>query len=195
MWMAAGGVLLALLAAGIGLPVPEDLTLLTAGYLVWAGEAPIALMWAACFIGIVVGDSCLYWIGRKLGPRITQHKYLSHHLTPARMARVERFFLRRGPWAILLARFAAAARGAFYMTAGTMKLPYRKFVLFDAIAAILSVSFWTGMGWRFGAHIDKVRHYVKRVEHVAIIVVLAVLVAWIGGRFLRRWIEGPPEPA
>src|SRR4051812_35626573 len=107
MWMAAGGVLLALLAAGVGIPLPEDLTLLGAGYLAWSGDAPLGLMWGVSLLGIIAGDSSLYWIGRKLGPRITRHKWISHRLTPARRARVEGFFQRHGAKAILLARWAA----------------------------------------------------------------------------------------
>src|SRR5258706_3258507 len=127
MWMAAGGVLLALLAAGVGIPIPEDLTLLGAGYLAWRGDAPPWLMWLTAFTGIVVGDSSLYWIGRKLGPRISRHKWLSHRLTPARRQRLEGFFERHGAKAILLARLASVARSAFFLTAASMRLRYRRF--------------------------------------------------------------------
>ena len=195
MWTAAGGVLLALLVAGVGIPLPEDLTLLGAGYLVWRGDAPFVLMWAVGMAGILAGDTSIYWFGRKLGPRLTRHRWLSHRLTPARLERLERFFLKHGTKAVFLARFAAGARGAFYMTAGVMRLPFLRFILFDALAAALSVSFWVGLGWRFGDRIDSVRHVVKRVEHVALAAVLAVIAAWLLARLLRRWIEGPPEPA
>jgi membrane protein DedA with SNARE-associated domain len=195
MWMAAGGVLLALLAAGVGIPLPEDLTLLGAGYLVWRGEAPFALMWGVGMLGILAGDTCIYWIGRKLGPRLTRHKWLSHRLTPARLQRVEDFFTRHGAKSIFLARWAAGARGAFYMTAGVMRLPFSRFLLFDFMAACLSVSFWVLLGFRFGDRIDSVRHLVKNVEHVALAAIATVLVAWLLARLLRRFIEGPPEPA
>ena len=193
--MAAGGVLLALLIAGFGVPLPEDLTLLGAGYLAWRGQAPLWLMWIVGFIGIVVGDSSLYWIGHHLGPRITRHRWLSHHLTPARLARVERFFAKHGSKAILLARMAAGARGAFYLTAGTMGVRYRRFLLFDALAACISVSLWVFLGFHFGNHIDGVRQVVKRIEHYLVLGGLALIVAWALARLLRRWIEGPPEPA
>jgi membrane protein DedA with SNARE-associated domain len=194
MFMVAGGVLLALLAAGVGIPIPEDLTLLGAGYFAWRGDAPLWLMLVTCFVGIVIGDSCLYWIGRKLGPRLTRHRWLSHRLTPARQERLRGFFVRRGAGAILLARFAAAARGALYLTAGSMGLRYRRFLVFDALAACLSVSLWVLIGWRFGAHIDGVRHLVKRVEHILLIVIVAVLLTWGIAVLVRRFIEGPPEP-
>jgi membrane protein DedA with SNARE-associated domain len=194
MWMAAGGVLLALLAAGVGIPIPEDLTLLGAGYLAWRGDAPLWLMWLTGFAGIVAGDSSLYWIGRKLGPRISRHRWLSHRLTPARRQRIEAFLARHGSKSVLLARFAAGARGAFYLTAGSMGMRYRRFLVFDALAALMSATLWGGLGWRFGNHIDYLRHTVKRVEHWAAAAALAIVVVWIVTRLVRRWIEGPPEP-
>jgi membrane protein DedA with SNARE-associated domain len=195
MWMAAGGVLVALLAAGVGIPVPEDLTLLGAGYLAWQGTAPGWLMWLVSFAGIVIGDSSLYWIGRKLGPRISRHRWLSHRLTPARRLRLEGFFQRHGSKAVFLARWASGARGAFYLTAGNMGLRYRRFVFFDALAALISATFWVGIGWRFGDRIDRVRHIVTRVEHVAVAAVAAVVVVWLVSKLVRRWVAGPPEPA
>jgi membrane protein DedA with SNARE-associated domain len=195
MLMAAGSVLLALLIAGVGVPLPEDLTLLGAGYLAWRGDAPLALMWTVGLFGIVAGDSMLYWIGRKLGPRLSRHKWLSHHLTPARLERVSRFFQRHGAKAVFLARWAAGARGAFYLTAGTMKLGYRRFLAFDLLAASLSATLWVLLGWRFGGHIDKLRHVVKRVEHWIFLAALLVGLGWLLSRLVRRWIQGPPEPA
>ena len=193
MWTAAGGVLLALLAAGVGVPLPEDLTLLGAGYLVWRGDGSFWLMWAVGMIGILAGDTTIYWVGRKLGPRLTRHKWLSHRLTPARLARMEGFFARHGAKSIFVARFAAGARGAFYMTAGIMKMRFARFLFFDALAACLSVSFWVGLGWRFGDRIDSVRHVIKDVEHVALAAVAVIAAAWLTARLFRRWVEGPPD--
>jgi membrane protein DedA with SNARE-associated domain len=146
-------------------------------------------------IGILAGDSCIYWVGRKLGPRLTRHRWLSHRLTPARLARLENFFTKHGAKSIFLARWAAGARGAFYMTAGVMRVPYPRFLVFDVLAASLSVSFWVFIGYHFGDRIDSVRHVVKNVEHVAAAAIAAVIVAWLIARLLRRFIEGPPEPS
>src|SRR5262249_44028484 len=122
------GVLLALLAAGVGIPIPEDVTLLTAGYLVWRGDVPLAAAWLVGLVGIVIGDSCLYWLGRTLGPGLTRHRLLAHRLTPARLERLQRFVARKGARAILVARLAAGFRGAFFLTAGVARMSYPRFV-------------------------------------------------------------------
>jgi membrane protein DedA with SNARE-associated domain len=191
--IAAGSILVALVAAGCGIPLPEDLTLLTAGYLAWHGQAPLPLLYAVGWIGIIIGDSIMYTIGRRLGPRIFRHPRL--HLTPARRARVERFFARHGAKSVLFARALAGARAAFYLVAGAMRMPYARFLFFDAIGAAISAGVWITVGYHFGAHIDSVRHAVHRVEHVVALVVVAIGLGWLVTRWLRRRATGPEQAA
>jgi membrane protein DedA with SNARE-associated domain len=188
------GVLGALLAAGVGIPIPEDLTLLGAGYLAWRGDVPLWAAWLVGLVGITVGDSTLYWIGRTLGPSITRRRFISHHLTPARLARLEELLDRHGSRTILLARLAAGFRGAFFLTAGVARMPYSRFLLFDLIAAWVSTTVWVLIGRRFGGHIDRVRQVVHRVEHVALLVVAAIALGWLLARWLRRRIVGVADP-
>lgn len=188
-------VVVALLAAGLGVPIPEDLSLLTAGYLAWKGDEQLVVLIPLCLLAIVAGDCTLYALGRKLGPRITQHRFLRHRLTPARLLKVEGYFLRHGAKTILVSRFAAGARAFFYITAGAMKMSFARFVLFDAIGAGASVTAWILIGRRFGAQIDRVRAVVHQVEHLALLVLAAALAAWLVTRFLRRRIAGPPTEA
>jgi membrane protein DedA with SNARE-associated domain len=185
------GVIAALLLAGIGVPIPEDLSLLTAGYLVWSGQATLAWVIPSCLVAIVAGDSVLFWLGWHFGEKITQHKYLRHRLTPARLERIENYFHRHGSKTIVVGRFAAGARALFFVAAGVMKMSYWRFLLYDGLAASVTGTAWILVGWRFGAQIDWVRHFVHRVEHIILIVAGASLVGWLVARQLRRRIAGP----
>ena len=185
-------VVAALLAAGLGLPLPEDISLLTAGYLVWRGDESLWVTIPACLLSIIVGDSILFWLGWHFGERITQHRFLRRRLTARRLERVEHHFERHGNKTILAARFAAGARALFFLTAGAMKMSYWRFLLLDGSAALVSGTAWILLGWHFGARIDWLRHTVKRVEHVVALVLLAAVAAWLISRFLRRRLAGPP---
>jgi membrane protein DedA with SNARE-associated domain len=189
------GVLAALLLGGLGFPIPEDLALLGAGYLVWHGDAPLVVVAPLAFLGIIAGDFSLYWIGRAFGVRITQHRFLSHALTPPRLARVRGYFDRHGAKTLLVARLAAGARSFFFLTAGAMRMPFGRFALFDMIGAAAAATIWIYVGWRFGANIHRVRAVIHRVEHIAALVLLAVIAAWIVSALLRRRLTGPVAPA
>src|SRR5688572_4302306 len=85
-----------LLGSGVGLPVSEDLVLLTAGLVTKEGGANLYLMMAVAWVGVVCADSLLYRLGRVLGPRAVESKRLKKVLTPSRVAWVQGHFDRYG---------------------------------------------------------------------------------------------------
>jgi membrane protein DedA with SNARE-associated domain len=188
------GVLLALLLGGLGFPIPEDLALLGAGYLVWHGDTTLAWAIPVCLFGIIAGDVMLYWIGRAFGERITQHRFISHALTPARLERVRGYFHRHGEKTLLVARLVAGARAFFFLAAGTMRMSFARFLLFDVLGACVAVAVWISVGYFFGAHIHHVRSVITRVEHWILIALVVVAAAWVFHRLSRRKVSGPPEP-
>jgi membrane protein DedA with SNARE-associated domain len=185
-------VIAALLIAGLGVPIPEDLSLITGGYLAWHGDERLWLVILSCFVAIVAGDSALWLLGRRFGPSITQHKHLRHRLTPARLERVEGYFRRHGAKTIVVARFLAGARALFFLGAGAMRVPYWRFLLFDGFAAAISGTVWILVGKRFGSNIDGLRHVMHRIEHWIALVAILSVAAWIITKLLRRRVAGPP---
>lgn len=186
------GVLVALLVAGLGVPLPEDVSLVSGGYLVYLGHEPLWVVLIGCFVALVAGDSALYALGRRFGPSITTHKLLRHRLTPARLERVERHFGKHGAKTVFLGRFVVGARALFFLTAGAMRMSYWKFIFWDGIGCVLSTTGWVLVGYFGGAQIDRVRGMVKSAEHIGLIVIALVLVTWLATRLLRRRVAGPP---
>jgi membrane protein DedA with SNARE-associated domain len=184
----------ALLGAGVGLPFPEDLTLLGAGYLIWRGLVSATVMVPVALGAVLAGDSLLFAAGRRIGGSLTRSRWLQRHLHPERMARVERFFARHGAKSVLLARFIPGARAAFYFTAGAMRLPYRRFLLFDVIGASLSVPFWITLGYLFGGDIHRLQRLIHRAEHWVLLALAVVALAWfVQWKVRRRMAAATPE--
>ncbi|MBI3541846.1 MAG: hypothetical protein HY075_01040 [Deltaproteobacteria bacterium] len=75
-----------LLACGLGLPIPEDLTLFTMGYVAYSGIASFRASCAVCLFGVLVGDATIYWIGRRYGTRLLKKGILAKLFPPERMA-------------------------------------------------------------------------------------------------------------
>jgi membrane protein DedA with SNARE-associated domain len=192
-WAAYGTILGILVACGVGVPFPEDVSLIFGGFLVFRGSANLTLMVATGFLGILAGDSIIYWAGRRLGDRArTDHgRYLRRLLTPERRARVEALFARHGEKIVMAARFMPGVRAVTFFTAGSAKMPYARFICFDGLAALASAPAFVFLGFRFGRQLQRVIELLKRFQIATAVVILLSVGAWLGW---RRWRDSRRAP-
>ncbi|HLW70253.1 MAG TPA: DedA family protein [Candidatus Binataceae bacterium] len=179
------GLFLTLLLCGLGLPVPEDLALLTGGFLVYRGITSYPLTLAISFVGVVVGDNCLYFLGRRFGTGLVSYIKIwpdSHR----RLERLKRFMDRHGHLAIFYARFLAGARALVYVTAGSLGIDFGRFVLYDSLGALISVPIVVTLGYRFGAQIEHALAYIGGVQRIIWVVLIAVALFLASRAFISR---------
>lgn len=186
-----------LLACGLGLPLPEDVALIVGGYLAYLGHADLPVMLVVGFAGILAGDSAVYLLGR--WGRRAQGRHpgglLGRHLTPERLARVEKQFERRGNLMVVIARFLPGVRAATYFVAGGAQMPYRRFILFDGLAALLSAPLFVVAGWHFGKQIGSVVAFAERFHTWLIGGMVAVAVLWVARSVWARRRKAIAVPA
>jgi membrane protein DedA with SNARE-associated domain len=172
----------ALVAAGIGLPIPEELPTIGAG--IWVGSNPEVgpLRWVilpVCFLGVLISDVLLYSIGRLWGPRLLEHKWVTRFMKPETRLQIERNFRHYGLKALLLVRWVPAIRSPMFITAGIMRFPLVHFVLADGIALVFGHSLLFFLAYWFG---DQFRELVVQVEYRLATTVRAILIlSVIGG--------------
>lgn len=185
-WAAYGTIFGILLACGVGVPFPEDVSLIFGGYLVFRGAANLPMMVATGFLGILAGDSIIYWGGRRLGDRArTDHgRFLRRLLTPERRAKVEALFARHGEKIVMAARFMPGVRAVSFFTAGSAGMPYARFICFDGLAALASAPAFVFLGFRFGRQLQRVIELLKRFQTATAIAILVIACVWLGW---RRW--------
>lgn len=123
---------------GIGLPLPEEVTLLGSGLLVGWHEAGFVASSLACSLGILAGDSIIFGLGYHFGGRFLLWAPMRVLLTPARQQRVQQFFLRHGSKALFLARFFPGVRIGVYAYAGSQRISWRRFLTLDALGVLVS---------------------------------------------------------
>ena len=144
-----------------GFFLPGDSLLFTAGLLVAHGVIgmPIWMVIVAASVAAFAGDQLGYLIGRRLGPRLMSRPQ-SRLLNPEHLERASSFFDRHGPRAVILARFVPVARTFTPPAAGAGRMPYRQFVIYNAIGAVAWCTSMLGAGYLFGgipfvnAHIE-----------------------------------------
>lgn len=166
-----------LLVCGLGLPIPEDITLFAGGLSAYYGLTDLWLTILVAYLGVIVGDSVIFWLGAVYGRRLTK-KWFFHKLLPdERLNSVRTQFHKKGNKLIFAARFMPGLRAPIFFSAGTLHLPYRVFLFYDGLAAFLSVPTIIGAVYYFGDELDKVVRVIQRVEHSILFVIVAVVLA------------------
>ncbi len=180
-----------LLLSGVGVPLPEDLTLATSGYLIsksLMSWVPTVLVGIA---GVITGDQFVYSLGKAFGPKVLAHRWLSRLLPAERYERVRNRFLRHGPKMIFFARFAAGLRGPVFLTAGVLQMPRRRFLLWDLAGAAVNVPLYVLLGYLVGPRLESllagIRHFWQLVILLLLLVIAGLLLRAL---VLRRWGNG-----
>jgi membrane protein DedA with SNARE-associated domain len=181
-----GGVLVLLAVAGLGVPAPQDLTLLLAGYLIEHGLMSPSITVPVCIVGAVTGDALGFWLVRKGTARLRTVPLLGRVLTAERMARAQGALARHEAVTIALARNVPGLRTVVFATASATGTPFARFLLWDSLSAILNVALLLTLGYVFSHRLKMITREVSRVEHWIAFGVVALVVAWSLASLLRR---------
>lgn len=177
------GIFLFIASTGCGMPLPEEVAIVIAGVLSAQGTLHIWLAFAACLAGAIVGDSFMYAIGYRWGHRIfTSHPRFAKLLDAENEEHFQRAIDSHALKVMLLARFLVGIRAPVYVMTGVVRMPYRRFLVYDIISATLVVSVVFSLAYFFGTNVQE---WVKHAEFGATLVVLAVL-AIVGGVLYYR---------
>lgn len=140
-------VFLVLMACGFGVPIPEDITLVTGGVISGLGYTNVHIMVVVGMLGVLAGDGLMFTAGRIWGHKILKFKPIARVMTPKRYAQVQEKFDKYGNWVLFVARFLPGLRTPIYITAGiSRKVSYTRFLMMDGLAALISVPVWVYLG-------------------------------------------------
>jgi membrane protein DedA with SNARE-associated domain len=177
-----------LLLCGLGLPIPEDVSLILGGFLVYEGKAELLLMMVVGYVGIIVGDSTVFFLGRRIGPHISTSRFFGRLFTAEKRARVEALFHKHGEKIVMIARFLPGVRAVTYFTAGSARMKYWHFIFFDSVAALVSAPVFIYLGYTFGGELEQLIHAVRTGQIRVLSAVGAVVIMYlIGRRVWNRW--------
>ncbi len=168
----------ALILAPLGLPIPEEVSLLAAGAYARAGLAPLELALAVGYSGVVLGDCIAFMLGRRVGLRPTG--VLGRLFGRRRMRRIVRFYDRFGVWTVVICRQVPGMRFPAFFFSGASGMTLRRFLLLDGTAALGTAGLWCGLGWWFGASIQESVATVENLRQLALVagIMIVALFAW-----------------
>ena len=179
-------VLFVLIICGFGVPIPEDITLVSGGVISGLGYTNVHIMLVVSLFGVLLGDSTMYWLGRIYGTKILRFRPIRRFLTLDRLRMVRSKFEQYGNRVLFVARFLPGLRAPIYMVAGiTRRVSFIRFLLLDFFAAIISVPIWVYLGDFGASNLDWLHEQIKKGQSIIYILIalLAIYLVW-------KWHKG-----
>ena len=200
-WLALGdgthvqiSVFILLLLGGLGFPIPEDLPLIFAGVAVAKGLVKLMPIAITSYIGVLLGDQFLYFIGYRYGKRLVAKGVDSPwfpSITQDRVSLVREQWRRHRYWLIIAARHLFPIRAVTFISAGTLHVPYIDFLIADAFAGVLSVALMMSVGYFIGESLtpEVTRHLVDQAHYYILATLIVIGIGYSFRRALLSWLS------
>lgn len=176
-------------ASSFGLPIPEEMTLVSAGLVAYMASNPVKfppptpdatgvnlyVLCIVCFIAVIGSDLLIYSLGRLFGDRIKGSKLFKRLLPEKKFASIDKLFQKYGYWASGIFRFTPGVRFPGHLSCGIMKVPVWKFLAVDGTAALVSVPTQVLLVAFYGEVIlDKIAEF-KIILGIIILTIIVIL--------------------
>jgi membrane protein DedA with SNARE-associated domain len=166
---------LMIMVESLGIPLPGEIALVTAAVLATQHKLPVTPGWiaASASAGAIAGDSIGFYIGHRFGKPLFDWlgRKFPRHFGPSHVAVAERFFARYGAWAVFFGRFIALLRIFSGPLAGSLRMPYGRFLFANACGGIIWASGITYLIWFLGQAAEK---WLSRASWIGLVVAVVV---------------------
>ena len=135
--------------AFVGLIAPGETAVVLGGVVAAEGEVSLALLLPLAWLAAALGDLASFWLGKRLGRRFLLAHGPRLGLTAPRLDRVDDFFDRHGPRAILAGRFIGIVRAVAPFLAGASGMPLRAFLPWSLLGTAVWATAFTLIGYAF----------------------------------------------
>ncbi len=161
-------------AVFVGFVLPGETAVVLGGVLASRGTLSLALLLVVVVVAAISGDSVGYEVGRRWGPRVLALPVLQRHA--GKISGAQAFLRERGGVAVLLGRFTAFLRAVVPGLSGLSGMPYRRFLVWNAVGGVVWGGGFTLLGFFAGASLDRLEKAAGRGSLVLTVVLLVGLV-------------------
>jgi membrane protein DedA with SNARE-associated domain len=168
-----------------GVPLPGETALLTAAVFAGQGTLNIDAVILAAAAAAIFGDNCGYWVGREFGFPLLFRYGRVLRLDEGKLKVAQYLFLRHGGKIVFFGRFVAILRTFAAFLSGVNRLPWPRFLMFNAAGGVVWASIFGLGGYFLGVAFET---YARPVGIGALI--CAVVGAIAASRFIAHHAEG-----
>lgn len=173
----------------VGFVLPGETAVILGGVLAYRHSVSLPVMMLVVVIAAIVGDTVGYEVGKRYGDRVLNLAIFDRHRAGVEAGRSR--VLAIGGRAVLLARFTAFLRAVMPGIAGTVKMRYRTFLVWNAAGGLIWGVGFTLLGYLAGASYQRIEGYAGRFSEVVLAAAVVVALGW----WIRRRRQEPPPAA
>ncbi len=163
-------------AAFVGFVLPGETAVILGGVLAYRHSVSLTIMAAIVVAAAVAGDSVGYEIGRRYGHRLLALPIFDRYQQAIDSGRES--LRTRGGRAVFIGRFTAFLRAIMPGMAGTARMPYRKFLAWNAAGGLVWGLGYTLLGYLAGASYKTLETYAGRFSEIILAAVLLAILVW-----------------
>ena len=177
-------------ASSFGLPVPEELVLVTSGLVAYMAHNPdkfpppyvgaegvnIITLAMVCFIAVFLSDLIVYLIGKFFGGKIIKTRFFQKQVAGKGFDTINSWFQKYGGWACGIFRFTPGLRFPGHMSCGLLGIPLWKFIMIDGLAALISVPTQVYFVATYG---EIILNKIAEFKLIGLVILSVVLVIWL----------------
>lgn len=177
-----------ILLAGLNLPISLDALTITAAILA-ATVVPqnTYKLFLSIWLGATLSACISYWFGRIVGNRLIHIPFFRRLLPQKQIAKMHRFYEKRGRWALVIGRFIPfGIRNALFMTAGISKFSFKTFVTTDFFACFFWAAICFPIYYSIGQNYDFIHSHLKVANGIIGTIFLIGLIAYLMDRRKKK---------
>jgi membrane protein DedA with SNARE-associated domain len=169
------GIFLLMTLESMVAPIPSELVMPFAGFLIFTGQFGVVPVMVASTLGSILGSLLSYGMGMLGKPVVLRYgRYLL--LNPHHLEWTENFFNRRGGITIFISRFIPVVRHLISLPAGLARMPLIPFILYTAVGATLWNGFLTYLGFRLRQNWPLIQKYTHILDYFVVAGLIAAVV-------------------
>ena len=193
-------IVLFMTASSFGLPIPEEMTLVSAGLVAYMARNPVeypppyagaegvnlVILCIVCFIAVLGSDIFIYTLGKVFGKKLIKTNFFNKSIGQERFNKINKTFQKYSFWACGLFRFTPGVRFPGHMSCGLMGIPLWKFILVDGFAALISVPTQVYFVAKYG---DVILEKIQQFKIYLISIIGVIILFWLLKKFYLKFFK------
>ena len=183
-------IVLFMTASSFGLPIPEEMTLVSAGLVAYMAQHPaqfppptpgaegvnLVTLSIVCFVAVLGSDILIYTLGRVFGQKLVKTKFFNNRIGQERFNKINKLFQKYSYWACGFFRFTPGIRFPGHLSCGLMGISIWKFIIVDGLAALVSVPTQVVLVSMYGEVIlDKIKEF----KLILLAIIGVIILVWL----------------